>query len=116
MEDAPIERYLELAAAVVQVEVEDYTSAKKRSPKLKAKEDKLKAQMRALKKKIDQAEAKTNAAEKDIKECRTFFLSDRFDVFMPNVDGDKFLELLDAKIEREMNPEGNNNEHDTQGS
>lgn len=116
MEDAPIERYLELAAAVVESAVADYISAKKKYPKLKEKNNKLHAQLKALKKKVAESDSKLSAVERDIKECQTFFLSDRFDIFMPTVDGQKFLALLDAKIEYEMNPEGNKNEHDTQGS
>lgn len=116
MEDAPIERYLELAA-VVESAVNDYVSAKKRLPKLQKKAEKEKAQLKALKNKLNNTMNKLDATERDIKECQAFFLSDRFDIFMPTVDGDKFLQLLDAKIEHEMNPESNSNEeHDTQGS
>lgn len=116
MEDAPIERYLELAAAVVETAVNDYVTAKKRLPRLQKKAEKEKAQLEALKKRLSYTLNKLSATERDIEECRTFFLSDRFDIFMPTVDGDKFLKLLDAKIEYEMNPENISNELDTQGS
>lgn len=103
--DFPIRNYETLAAAVVEVAVEDYKVARKfirkeRKAKLKkiyteyvTSKNRAKAAKKAAKSMKRLIQQIINA-ERDISECESFFLSDRFAIFMPHTDGMAFLRAL----------------------
>lgn len=97
----PIENYRNLAVAIVRQAAEDYIDAKKKLPKLER-------QLEAKKRKpnagesVKRLETKIMELKRDIVESEQFFLSDRFDIYMPDVNGELFLQELKKKAAREM--------------
>lgn len=98
----PIENYKKLAMAIVRTAAEDYIGAKKKLPRLEKKLEARRKRGHGKDSKSKEIEAKIMQYKRDINEAELFFLSDRFDIYMPNVDGELFLYELKKKAAREM--------------
>jgi hypothetical protein len=98
----PIENYKKLAMAIVQQAAEDYIDAKKKLPKLEKRLEARRKRGHGKDSTSKLLEAKILQYKRDINEAESFFLSDRFDIYMPDVDGELFLQELKKKAAREM--------------
>lgn len=93
----PAINYWKLAAEVVRVSAMDFINAKlfieetypQKIATLKAKRKNRRTQAM-----ITKLECQKTQAEKAMKASELFFLSERFDIFMPNTDGQAFLDKL----------------------
>ena len=102
--DYPIENYLKLGAAVVETAANDYLDAKKflhvtyhrkkAQAEKRLKNAKTDAEERLAKAAKSRNETKKLECIRQIEECEEFFLSERFDLFMPSISGRDFLDKL----------------------